>query len=387
MDTKAQLVRNTDGDFARSLEAVLPYLGHQLRTPLAAILGSTEMMFDSQQPLKDRLRCLNNIRRNVTALTDLAEELGRRWEGFSEAHPSNQSIEFSFLPFISEIYETCRAQAWKNRLNLRIQFEGELPETVRADAKRLRQILCSVIGDTIELTERGEILVTFSAVLARDPKPHWKVLVSTYSFFPSPLPRVFQSREQRLSWWELLRNQAADLGAELLQPFPPHHRNQEASLSFPVGAVRELKFLKSVQEKDLQSAEETPAAQVNSHCLNGARILIVEDTREVQMLLSHLLERFGASVQVANDGITGLEAGLGQEFDFVLLDLELPIMNGYEVVKQLRRSKPNSQVFALTAHASESVRADCLTAGFSDYLTKPIHVNDLVYRLSAKWRH
>jgi CheY-like chemotaxis protein len=105
------------------------------------------------------------------------------------------------------------------------------------------------------------------------------------------------------------------------------------------------------------------------------------------MLLSHLLERFGASVQVANDGITGLEAGLGQEFDFVLLDLELPIMNGYEVVKQLRRSKPNSQVFALTAHASESVRADCLSAGFSDYLTKPIHVNYLVYRLSAKWRH
>jgi CheY-like chemotaxis protein len=366
-----------------AIDSVLPYLGHQLRTPLAAILGSTEMMFDSQQPLKDRLRCLNNIRRNVAALTDLAEELGRKWEGLAGAPEDTRVVEFSLIPFLSEVFETCRAQAWKNRLNLRVQFEGSLPETVRADAKRLRQVMCSVIGDTIEATERGEILVTFSSVLSRQTQ-QWKILVSMYSFYPSPLPRVFQSNEQRRSWWELLRTQAKDLGAELFQPTPKHSRNHEVVLSFPVGKVHRLKLLDNLQETDLHP-EQNSRVEMDRGSLKGASILLVEDTREVQLLLSHLLERFGAKVEVANDGVKGLEAALSNHFDFILLDLELPLMNGYEVVKQLRRTKPDCCVFALTAHASQTVREDCLNSGFDDYLTKPIHVNDLVHRLAAKW--
>jgi CheY-like chemotaxis protein len=377
-------VTKPPADFSLPIESVLPYLGHQLRTPLAAILGSTEMMFDSQQPLKDRLRCLNNIRRNVASLTDLAEELGRKWEGLSGQSEQSRIVEFSLLPFLSEIYETCRAQAWKHRLNLRVQFEGKLPDTVRADAKRLRQVLCSVIGDTIEATERGEILVTFSSVQARDPSPQWKILVSMFSFYPSPLPRVFQSNEQRRSWWELLKSQAKDLGANLCQPLPRHSRNHEVALCFPVGKVHHLKLLDNLHEKDLHP-EQSASLEMDRHCLEGASVLIVEDTREVQLLLSHLLERFGAKVGVANDGVKGLEQALNHDFDFILLDLELPLMNGYEVVKQVRRQKPQACVFALTAHASQAVRADCFNAGFDDYLTKPIHVNDLVHRLTARW--
>lgn len=381
-------------DFARSVESILPYLGHQLRTPLAAILGSTEMMFDSRQPLKDRLRCLNNIRRNVAALTDLAEELGRRWEGLATSGDTDQVVEFSLLPFLAEVYETCRAQAWKNRLNLRVQFDGKMPETIRADARRLRPILASVIGDTIEATERGEILVSFSTIQTTGQNPgkdgeDWKILISMHSFFPSPLPRVFRSTEQRRSWWELLKNQAREIGAELEQPTPQpspgNARHQDVLISFPVGKVRQLKWLEQLQEKDLASDENT-IIPIDPHCLRGASILLVEDTREVQLLLSHLLEKFGARVQVADDGVRGLETAVREHFDFILLDLELPLMNGYEVVKQVRRTKPSACVFALTAHASQSVRADCFNAGFDDYLTKPIHVHDLVHRLTARWR-
>ncbi len=116
--------------------------------------------------------------------------------------------------------------------------------------------------------------------------------------------------------------------------------------------------------------------------LRGLKLLLVEDSPDNQMLITLYLNKVGAEVKVASDGATGVELALAENFDAVLMDVQMPILDGHEATRKLRNLKYSKPIIALTAHALKEERAKCFESGFTEFLTKPIQRDLLIEVLS-----
>lgn len=121
----------------------------------------------------------------------------------------------------------------------------------------------------------------------------------------------------------------------------------------------------------------------DSQALNGLNILVVDDSADNQFLIGRLLKKRGATVDVADNGNEGVSKALAGEYSIVLMDLQMPEMDGYEATTKLRSSGYAKPVIALTAHALPEVKAQCLAAGYSDYVVKPIDTQTLIEKIQT----
>jgi CheY-like chemotaxis protein len=257
-------------------------------------------------------------------------------------------------------------------------------------------VLFNVVGELIEETERGtleieiqcegvaqsdEMRLTFrvsgpagsgSACAEKtDTEERFEPFAQTFD--RSGLP--FGGQRLGLA---LARRVARLLGGDLnTASGKSFYQYRAFTLWLPAGSAREVNFIAKVSEGDLK-VRDGSLFSGNSQPLDGMDVLLVEDSADIQILVRHFLKKFGASVELAENGEEGVARARERSYDVILMDLQLPLLNGFEATRQLRENGYRSPIIALTAHALSDVRERCLKNGFDEYMTKPIHAAALI---------
>lgn len=345
-------------------------MSHELRTPLAGILGLSEILLSG--PLSSEqerhLYLLQDSTRGLLAIVDDLLDVGRVESGTLKLE--ERAVDFARLA--ERTIGFLAPQAVAKGLQLDFDLKPDLPPLLMADQDRIRQILLNLIANAVKFTELGGIKVR--ALWLADTEPacvRIEVEDTGIGIPESAIPRLFTPFQQVDSSTSR-RYGGTGLGLAISKSLVDlmggtigvDSRRGEGSTFW-----LELPLLPAEGEPTTESIGELELR------LAGRKILVVEDD-EINLLVTMAkLESLGVAVKVAKDGLTALRMLDEERFDLVLMDCQIPRLDGYETTRRLRRCsgwKARVPVIALTAHTHPDERGRCLAAGMNDYLSKPV---------------
>jgi signal transduction histidine kinase/HPt (histidine-containing phosphotransfer) domain-containing protein len=370
---------------SRAKSDFLANMSHEIRTPLTAIVGFAEMLLRPNLPSDERTECAKTIRRNSKHLLDLINDI----LDLSKIEAGKMTVERTKCDFpglIGDVASIMRPRAMEKALEFAVAFEGPIPRQIETDPLRLRQILMNLLGNAIKFTSAGKI--TLRIQLFRSSKGHvlsaevtdtgigmnqeqLQSLFERFSQADTSAQRKFGGTGLGLA---ISRKLARLLGGDITA-VSQAGSGSTFTLKVDCGKIAKTDLIPRISEADLHSsADATPTGDI----LVRGKILLVEDGRDNQRLLTSHLQTAGAQVVVAENGRKALEIASTQRFDLVLMDMQMPEMDGYTATAELRRRGFRVPIVALTAHAMSEDRAKCIESGCTDYLTKPIGWETLI---------
>jgi signal transduction histidine kinase/DNA-binding response OmpR family regulator len=363
----------------RAKSQFLANMSHEIRTPLTGILGYSELLLEPGQTVSERHDSLHVIRRNARHLLDLINDI-LDISKIEAGKMTVESIATELLKEIGDVVSIMRPRAIEKGLNFRAEFVGAIPRTIRTDPLRLKQILMNLLGNALKFTENGEICVRVRCdVLESDSRIVFEISDTGVGMTEEQRAKLFQpfmqadnSTTRRFGGTGLgltiSQRLSRALGGDLTVSSTPN-AGSTFTVTISGGALAGVEMLQNVCESMLLGVTEQAATAVVK--LHG-RILLVEDGLDNQQLISLHLRRAGAAVSIAENGRVGLEMACKEKFDAIVMDMQMPEMDGYTATSELRRRGFMLPIIALTAHAMTEDRAKCLAAGCSDYLSKPV---------------
>lgn len=383
----------------RAKSEFLANMSHEIRTPLTAILGFANLLVEeTSEPIaaERRTEAIETIRQAgehlLTVVNDILD-----LSKIEAGQLAVESIETSFVELIRGIDCLVRPHALAKGLWLRMICETPVPGCMLTDPTRLRQILMNLLGNAIKFTERGGVTLRFSAVPNNERTVLQMSIEDTgIGMSPGQAERLFAAFAQGDST-VTRKYGGTGLGlvickrlAELLGGDVKLVRTQAGLGSIFKASVVIETTPGSPLIQDLNSVTTVaePRQPAPKFGLQG-RILLAEDARENQVLISYLLRRAGADVDIADNGVVALEmidsaVARGQNYDLLLTDMQMPEMDGYTLARQLRSRGSSMPIIALTAHAMSEDRKKCTDAGCDDYASKPID-KSLLLSICAQW--
>ena len=357
----------------------LANISHEIKTPLGVIIGFADFILDPAQTRSENRECARTIKRNGEQLLALVDEL-LDISKVETAHLQIEEVRFSLSDILKDIASLMNFKAREKGLTLEFAQEGRIPHMIKTDPTRIRQILLNVIGNAIKFTERGGVKVTTRATypqVATDParlvfeiedtgigltESQASTLFQPFMQADTSLTRRFGGSGLGLALAKRLCNV---LGGDLTLSETQIGGGSVFIVEIACGLLDEITFL--------DKAIETIATPQAKSPLRGIRVLLVDDARDNQVLLSHLLKRAGADVLIASNGQEGLDRAIQGNFDVVLMDIQMPGgLDGYEATSRLRASGYSKPIIALTAHSRSADRERSFQVGCNYHLTKPI---------------
>ncbi|MFO0836891.1 MAG: ATP-binding protein [Phycisphaerae bacterium] len=364
-------------------------MSHEIRTPMTAILGFAETLLDPDVPASERENLVHTIQRNgqhllelINDILDLSKiEAGRLDAEIMPCSPGRIVAEAALL---------LRPRAQAKQLALEVEFVGKLPETIASDPTRLRQILLNLIGNAVKFTDRGGIRVTLRMHVDRpDPLLELAVCDSGLGLSKEGIERLFQPFTQADSsttrkfggtglGLTISRRLARVLGGDIVVESEPG-KGSTFRVTVGTGPLTAVRWLENPKESDFAGAPQPSGATLKTlgPVLAGKRLLLAEDGPDNQRLITFILQKFGAAVEVAENGVVAVDMALAADqsdapFDLVLMDMQMPELDGYGATATLRRAGYSRPIVALTANAMAGDREKCIAAGCDDFATKPI---------------
>ena len=374
---------------SRAKTEFLANMSHEIRTPMTAIVGFAELLEDPDLSARDRADHIRTIRRNgehlISVINDILD-LSKIEAGRIELSPEPCQL----CRVVSDVAALMRVRAAGKNVELFVEYQFPVPETIRTDPLRLRQILVNLVGNAVKFTERGAVRIIVRS-LVDGPEPRIEIAVhdTGIGIDARGLDRLFQpfsqadtSRTRRFGGTGLglaISRRLANIlgGAVDVESVPG--KGSVFTLTLPVGDLRDVRMIENATEA---FAEPEPPAARSSAALRG-RILLAEDGPDNQRLIAFHLRRAGAEVVLANNGREAVVEALrardaGTPFGLIFMDMQMPVLDGYDATRELRRAGYNLPIVALTAHAMSDERARCLACGCDGYETKPISAARLI---------
>lgn len=370
----------------------LANMSHEIRTPIGAILGFAELLGEVHEAPENRDEYMRRIRRNGELLLRLIDDildLSKVESGLVEV----ERLEVSLPEMIEDVRETLFARARNKGVGLTFAADGQVPAKLVTDPLRLRQILINLIGNAVKFTERGGVSVTlrYDAPTAPSTGMLTFEIRDTGAGIPKEsVARLFQpflqadsSTTRRFGGTGL----GLALSLRLARLLGGDVRLTETG---PLGSV----FVVSIA---CETASDTPMldpSQIGDdptmamdHAaarrpLDDVTVLVVDDSLDNRLLMGRILQLAGAAVEYASDGREGVVKGRDDAYDAVLMDMQMPEMDGYQATRQLRHDGIAKPIIAITAHGVGEERERCLAAGCSGYLTKPVNRAELITMLT-----
>jgi signal transduction histidine kinase/ActR/RegA family two-component response regulator len=384
----------------------LAMVSHEFRTPLTSVLGYCDILLTRPLP-GDAQESVLTIQRNgqhllsvVSDIMDLSKiEAGRL---------DVQTGPCSLLDLARESADLLAPRCRAKRLELVLHAVGRFPAVVQADATRLRQILINVLATAVELAESGAISLTAQC---HPSHSSWTISVA--------VPEVALTTEQIERLFEPFVNSAAvsargrgDMGLGLsisrrlatllggeIRVTSDAQRGTTFELTTPIGILRDTPLVEALNfssgastppsDGPLAATLATPAPSVlpgrkpaaaeSTRLDSAVRILVAEDGPDNQRLIATVLKRLGAEIEIVSNGSQAVELALnawrtGCPYAVILMDMQMPVLDGYAATRRLRDEGYDGPIIALTAHAMAHDRQKCLDAGCTDYSTKPLQI-------------
>jgi len=374
----------------RAKSDFLANMSHEIRTPMNAILGFADILRRDKKKLQtDQLKHLNTISTSGQHLLDLINDildLSKVESGRLEV----EALDCKPVQLIHHVLQFMKVKADEKGLDLKFVADTALPEQIETDPGRVRQILTNLIGNAIKFTEEGSVTVHVS-IVGENPKQMKIAVVDTgIGMTQQQADSVFEAFVQADS--SITRRfGGTGLGLSISQKFA-HALGGDIlvtsekgvgtnfTLVLEVGSLENVEWLSEDQLKlEIESEESDETVEWE---FPPAHVLVVDDGNENRELIKLVLEGLGLQVTTAVHGKDGLGQSLAQSFDLILMDVQMPVMDGYTAVAKMREEGIKLPVVALTAHAMKGIEARCLEAGYSHYMTKPIDINALVKLLA-----
>jgi len=374
----------------RAKSQFLANMSHEIRTPLTAILGFAENLAQPALADRERVDAARTIVRNGEHLLQLINDildLSKVEAGRFEV----EQIRFRPVAVVEEVASILRPRALQKEVGLEVDWSSPVPETILSDPTRFRQILVNLVGNAIKFTERGEIRVEARLEAERlicritdtgigMTEEQVGRLFRPFSQADSSTTRRFGGTGLGLS---ISRHLARLLGGDIVVESAPG-----AGSTFVISlATGPLDGIKLIAGDDVRAAHtETDAAEQEKRL--AGRVLLAEDGADNRLLISGILRKWGLEVAVAVDGEDAVAAALASRsatkpFDLILMDMQMPRLDGYGAASRLRREGWEGPILALTANAMATDRQLCLDSGCNDYATKPIQRSQLFRQLFA----
>lgn len=376
----------------------LANMSHEIRTPLGAILGFAELMRDQVQSESDRLDCISTILRNGEVLSRVINDILDLSKIESE-RLEIERIAFNPLELLDEVTALLNLQAQEKGLELSVISQGPLPMRVLTDPTRLRQILINIIGNAIKFTARGKVEVRVKSFTKPDSpdrlaleflvqdtgsgitKEQRERLFQPFLQADTSTTRIYGGTGLGLV---LSQRLAQALGGDLYLKWSEPNQGSIFAFTIDIGSREELSDI------GLKTELNIGASATDHRVVHGAsawtdpidiRVLLVEDAPDNRVLVSRFIRATGARIDCVDNGLEGVMSALSGNYDLVLMDIQMPRMDGFEAVRLLRREGYQGPIVALTAHAMKSDREQCLKAGFDDHLVKPLNRKALIETL------
>ena len=394
-----------DADQAKSV--FLAHMSHEIRTPMTAILGYVDLMAMPAQRPEERAEAVQIIRRNgehlLSVLNDILDmskiEAGRLLTERVDCNPAELTCDVASL---------MRPRAAEKGVELKLLFRTPVPRSVQTDPTRLRQILLNLLSNAIKFTARGEVRV--EVTLRRESrKLQFNVIDTGIGMTPQQCQRLFQpfaqgdhSTTRRFGGTGLglaiSKRLSESLGGAIGVVSEPG-KGSDFRITIDTGPIEGVEMIEpdgEVRRRRGTRPEPVPAAPNSNANANdggagdtgaggGGRVLLADDSTDNRVLLKRLLERSGFTVEAVGNGAEAvrratwaMRSGNRDAFDLILMDMQMPEVDGYEATAQLRRSGYRAPIVALTAHASHADRDKCLDAGCDGYIAKPCELDQLL---------
>jgi signal transduction histidine kinase/CheY-like chemotaxis protein len=365
----------------------LANMSHELRTPMNAIIGFGDVLCD--EDLSDDqigyVKMIQDSSKNLlTIINDVLD--------FSKIEAGELSIErfeFSLQKLLEGVETLIRPFAVKKNLQFNIVQKAGIPKTICSDITRLRQCLINLTNNAIKFTERGYVRITVSLLQGDGPRSmRFDVEDTGIGIPPEQLGNVFEQFNQADNT-HTRKYGGTGLGLAITRQLT-ELLGGEVGLSSVVGQGSVFTMTIPIGVDGTSGTRlrldgdgnAYDAAQVVSHTVLRGRVLLAEDSLPNQTLMRILLEKVGLELIIVSDGGRAVVEGVKDEYDMILMDMQMPVMNGDEATRQLRKKGVTTPIVALTANAMEGDDKACIQAGCSDYLSKPINRDRLMEVLS-----
>ena len=364
--------------------AFLANMSHEIRTPMSAILGFTEILKRgySRNP-KDNLRYLNTIHSSGKNLLDLIDDI----LDLSKVESGRLEMEETWAEphrIIHEVLQVLGIKAQEKGLALHFSAQGPVPQRINTDPARFRQIIFNLVGNAIKFTEQGRVTVTCRLVKTpRDPRLLIEIADTGIGIAEDKIESIFDPFTQADTTvarrfggtglgLSISRRFARALGGDINVESRPG-KGSAFKVTLKTGDLQGVPFLQP--EEVAAAALGFEAREPQRWQFPKARVLIVDDGAENRELLRLLLQEMGLMVDEAENGQVGVEKATAGHYDVILMDVHMPVLDGFAATRRLRHQGLNTAIIALTANAMKGFEQECLDAGYSGYFSKPIDID------------
>ncbi|MBL4697910.1 MAG: response regulator [Phycisphaerales bacterium] len=364
---------------------LLTNIGHEFRTPMNAIMGFADLLNEDELSDTERSRLVTSIFDSSTQLTTLIETmLDMSAIEAGQLHVNKGRCDL--YQSLTKITAETKSLAVLKGIDVNLAIDKDCPQFIETDHKRFEQIMMKITENSVKFTEKGCININAKVIEHNNnqlleisiadtgigiTEDHIHSIFNPFNQSEDALTREYGGAGLGLS---ISRDIAKALGGNVVVASTPGR-----------GSI----FTITINPGDLQAMKINPNVTNPAHAattpkpLKGCKLLVVDDAKDNRMLLKHILKKTGAEIEFAMDGKQALDSvdsamQSNEPFDLILMDMQMPVMDGYLATVKLRESGNNIPVIAVTAHALEGDREHCLDSGCNEYLTKPINKELLI---------
>lgn len=359
----------------------LATMSHELRTPLGIVLGITDMLSNDSIPVEERTRAWNIARRNGQQLLRLINDI----LDFSKVEADRlivDAIEFNLPDLVAAVVEDFSPLAAKKKLKINLVFDKSVPALVWCDPVRVRQVVSNLIDNAVKFTEKGAIEVRVQ--LKEEEKISITVKDTGIGLTLEQQKRLFQVFTQG-DGSHTRKYGGTGLGLSLSRRIANLLQGEiDLISSAPIeGSTFEFTFKINCAVRNAAPDNGKARVQPNkSFDPQGKNVLLVEDSEDNVELIKLYLNATGLNLNIATNGQEAVTAVTTQPFDLILMDIQMPVLDGYEATRMIRDMGITTPIIALTAHGLEEHKNRALEEGFTGFLTKPVQKSELIQTMA-----
>jgi two-component system sensor histidine kinase/response regulator len=362
----------------------LSIMSHEIRTPMNAVIGTTNLLL-AENPAERQLEYLHTLQFSSNNLLELINDI-LDYNKIEAGKLELYKLPFNIQKLSANLLQSFTTKAEDNNSKLELVFDQNIPFNLIGDQLRLGQILNNLLSNAVKFTTNGTVYLKLESQQIKTDKISIKfsIIDTGIGIAPENLDKIFDPFTQEYS------STASDyggtgLGLAITKRLVELH-NSCINLTSKPGEGTEFSFTIMFEKTNVSDAAENDAPDLKSNTtsIKGMSILLVDDNKMNLLIANKFLKNWQAHVQQATDGRMAVELAMANNYDLILMDLQMPIMDGFEAAALVKQTQPEIPIIALSADAMPETRAKAAKHGMDDYLTKPF-VPEVLFEKIARF--